>query len=98
MVSDATRRIDEGEKREAYLTISTLMAYMVIETGRPRVVVHRRTESEGGFVAEAYEGVGAVVPLHAVGTELPLAELYARVEFGAAEPGSDDTVDQPRRG
>jgi Uma2 family endonuclease len=81
VVSDATRRIDEGEKREAYLTIPTLTAYLIIETDRPRVVVHRRTDS--GFIAEAYEGTDAVIPLEAIDAELPLAELYERVEFGA---------------
>jgi len=83
VVSEATRRIDEGEKREAYVTIPTLMAYLVIETGRPRVVVHRRTDS--GFVAEAYEGASAVIPLEAIDAELPLAELYERVDFSSAE-------------
>jgi Uma2 family endonuclease len=83
IVSEATRRIDEGEKREAYLTIPTLMAYLIIETDRPRVVVHRRTDS--GFVAEAYEGTDALIPLTATDAELPLAELYERVEFSAGE-------------
>jgi Uma2 family endonuclease len=82
-VSEATRRTDEGEKREAYLTIPTLTAYLVIETQQPRVVVHRRTDS--GFVAEAYEGIDAGIPLAAIDAELPLAELYERVEFSSAE-------------
>jgi Uma2 family endonuclease len=79
VVSEATRRIDEGEKREAYLAIPTLMAYLLIETDRPRVVMHRRVED--GFVAETYEGVDAVLPLAAIEAELPLAELYERVDF-----------------
>jgi Uma2 family endonuclease len=83
VVSEATRRIDEGEKREAYLTIPTLTNYLIIETDRPRVVVHRRIES-GAFVAEAYEGTAAVIPLEAIAAELPLAELYERVEFSSA--------------
>lgn len=84
VVSEATRRLDEGEKRDAYLTIPTLMAYLVIETDRPRVVVHRRTEQ--GFVAEAYEGTAAVVPLDAIDAELPLKDLYERVELPPTEP------------
>ncbi len=78
VVSDSTRRIDEGEKREAYLTIPSLMAYLIIETEDPRVVVHRRTAN--GFVAEVYEGVDAIIPLDSIEAELPLAELYERVE------------------
>lgn len=80
VVSEATRRTDEGEKREAYLTIPTLMAYMLIETDRPRVVVHTRTEQ--GFVANAYDGLAAVIPLDAIQAELRLADLYERVTFG----------------
>jgi Uma2 family endonuclease len=83
VVSDATRRIDEGEKREAYLTIPTLMAYLVIETDRPRVAVHRRTDS--GFVSEAYDRTDAVIALPFIEAELPLSELYERVEFTSAE-------------
>jgi Uma2 family endonuclease len=82
VVSESTRRLDEGEKREAYLTIPELTAYLIVETDRPRVVVHRRTDS--GFVAEAYEGRDSVIPLEAIGAELPLAELYERVEFPGA--------------
>jgi Uma2 family endonuclease len=81
VISDATRRIDEGEKREAYLTIPTLASYLLIESDRPRVVIHRRTEH--GFIAEAYEGVDAVISLYAIDVDLPLAELYERVEFSA---------------
>lgn len=79
VVSDATRRIDEGEKREAYLTIPTLSAYLLIETDAPRVVVHQRTDD--GFVAQVYEGLDAAVPLEALGVTLPLAELYERSAF-----------------
>ena len=81
VVSEATRRIDKGEKRDAYLTIPTLAEYLIIEIDQPRVAVHRRTNS--GFIAEAYDGVGAVIPLESIDAELPLAELYARVEFSA---------------
>jgi Uma2 family endonuclease len=83
VISEATRRIDEGEKRDAYLTIPSLMAYLLIETDRHRVVVHRRTES--GFVTEAYEGLQVVIPLEAIEAELPLADLYERVEIDATE-------------
>jgi Uma2 family endonuclease len=83
VLSPSTRRTDEGEKREAYLTIPTLSAYLLIETSQPRVVVHHRTP-DGGFVPHVYEGTDAVVPLDVIGTELPLAELYERVDFATA--------------
>jgi Uma2 family endonuclease len=84
VISDATRRIDEGEKRDAYLTIPTLSAYLLIESDSPRVVVYER--SERGFVAHLYEGLDAVIPLPAIGAQLALADLFDRVDFSAAEP------------
>lgn len=90
VVSEGTRRVDEHEKLEAYLTIATLSIYLLIETDQPRVVVHRRTDN--GFATEAYEGLDAVIPLEAIQAELPLAELYERVEFGADNsPRETDT-------
>lgn len=64
VLSEDTRRIDENEKRDAYLTISSLAAYLIIETDRPRVLLHRRMEQ--GFVAEAYAGLDASIPLQAI--------------------------------
>lgn len=78
-LSKATRRIDEGEKKAAYLTIPTLKIYLLIEQEKPKVVVHRRRGR--GVAKEVYEGLKAVIPLPEIGTELPLAEIYEDVEF-----------------
>jgi Uma2 family endonuclease len=82
VLSPTTRRIDEGEKRDAYLTIATLTTYLLVETNRPRVVAFERTDA--GFVERAYDGLDAVIPLPVIGISLPLAELYERVDFTAA--------------
>lgn len=82
VLSPETRRVDEGEKREAYLTIPTLRTYLLVESDRPRVVVYRRGDQ--GFALEEYAGLEAVVPLGEIQVELPLRDLYARVEFPAA--------------
>jgi Uma2 family endonuclease len=79
VLSRSTRRTDEGEKKDAYLTIPTLGVYALVEQESATVVVHRRTEH--GFVREVYEGQRAVIPLPEIGVELPLVEIYERVEF-----------------
>jgi Uma2 family endonuclease len=81
VISDKTRRIDEGEKRDAYLTIPELSAYLLIESASRRIVVYHRTDS--GFVPRQYEGPDAVVPLEAISAQLSLGELYERVDFSA---------------
>src|SRR5262249_55074732 len=79
VLSRSTRRIDEGEKKNAYLTIPSLGAYLLIEQEFPAVVAFRRTEQ--GFVREVYQGLEAVIPLPEIETELPLSEIYEAVEF-----------------
>src|SRR5438552_14392767 len=79
VISRSTRRIDEGEKKDAYLTIPSLSVYLLFEQDQPAVVAYRRTPQ--GFVREVYEGKGAVVPLSEIETDLPLAEIYDGVEF-----------------
>ncbi|MFO0965983.1 MAG: hypothetical protein U0793_10420 [Gemmataceae bacterium] len=75
------RPADEGEKKDAYLTIPSLGVYALVEQSMARVIVHRRTEQ--GFVSEVYEGLEAVAPLPEIETELPLSEIYDGVEFSA---------------
>ena len=69
VLSQATRRIDEGEKRDAYLTIPSLQVYALVEHESGAVVVYRCGEQ--GFVREDYEGLAAVLPLSKIEAEVP---------------------------
>jgi Uma2 family endonuclease len=79
VLSRKTRRIDEGEKKDAYLTIPSLFVYLLIEQEIAAVTVYRRMED--GFRREVLSGVEAVVALGEIGVELPLAELYDGVDL-----------------
>jgi Uma2 family endonuclease len=81
-----TRRIDEGEKKDAYLTIPSLCVYALVEQEMAAVVALRR--SEHGFVREVYEGLDAILPLPEVDIDLPLSEIYDGVQF-APEPDDE---------
>ena len=85
VMSQSTRRIDLGEKKDAYTTIPSLGVYLLIEQDFPAVVVFRRNGD--GFVREVYEGLDAVVPLGEIEIELPLREIYENVQFDP-EPDS----------
>ena len=84
-----TRRLDEGEKKDAYQTIPFLGVYVLLEQESPAAVVFRRTER--GFVREVYRGLDAVVPLGEIEIDLPLAEMYDAVEF-VSEANEDETA------
>jgi Uma2 family endonuclease len=83
VMSEATRRIDEGEKKDAYLSIPSLSAYVLIEQDRPAATVYRRTEQ--GFVRDVYTGLATSIPLREIDVELALADVYEGVEF-VSEP------------
>ena len=86
VLSQRTRRIDEGEKKDAYLTIPSLRVYVMIEQETAAIVAFRRTD--GGFAREVYQGLDAVLPLPEIGIDLPLTEIYEAVEF-APEQGEE---------
>lgn len=79
VLSRGSRRLDEGEKKDAYLAIPSLSVYALVERETAAVVVYRRTEQ--GFVREVDEGLDAVLPLPEIEIELPLTEMYEGVEF-----------------
>ena|ERR1700722_11188745 len=86
VLSQRTRRVDEGEKKDAYLTIPSLKVYVLIEQESAAVVAFRRKEND--FEREVYLGMDAVLPLAEIGIELPLAEIYEGIEF-VPEPEED---------
>ena len=85
VLSRSTRRIDEGEKKDAYLTIPSLAVYVLVEQDTAAVVAFHRTEE--GFVRGVYDRLDDILPLDEIGIELPLAEIYEGVEF---TPEADD--------
>jgi Uma2 family endonuclease len=89
VLSRKTRRIDEGEKKDAYLTMPSLSVYLLIEQEVAGVTVYRRVEE--GFRREVYSGLDATIPLSEIDTELPLRELYDAVEL-LPEPDGDEAA------
>lgn len=79
VLSESTRRIDQGEKCDTYLRIPSLRVLLLVESEAMEVTVHRRT-ADGSFAVEYHAGAEAVIPLPEIGVELPLAELYAGTE------------------
>lgn len=92
VISESTRRYDEHEKRDAYLSINSLRVYVLVEQATAKALVLRRNDS--GFAMECAEGLDAVIPLPEIRVKLPLAELYANVEFLPPVPDDDEEWDE----
>lgn len=78
VVSESTRRIDEGEKREQYLSIESLHAYVLLEQDQVAARVLARDENNQ-FVEAIYHGNQAVIEFATLNLKLELSELYAGV-------------------
>lgn len=78
VLSEETRRIDEGEKRLACTAIPSLTTYVMLEQQTARAGVLRRTAT--GFVREVHTH-GTTIPLPALGIDLPLVEAYDGMTF-----------------
>jgi Uma2 family endonuclease len=89
VLSKSTRRVDEGEKKDAYLTIPSLAVYLLVEQYSPMVTVFRRAGTD--FVRQVHEGMRAVIPLPELGIELPLADIYEGVDF-IPEPTDEEDL------
>lgn len=84
VLSESTRRIDQTEKRDIYLGIPSVAAYLLIEPNRPEVSAYRRVGPGAGLVSfqtERYTGTDAEIEIPEIDATLPLAELYERVAF-----------------
>lgn len=87
VVSESTRRVDEYEKREAYLSIDSLCVYILIEQSSAAALVYRRADS--GFECESYVGMDTIIPLPEIECQLALADLYQNVDFTTIAPEDD---------
>lgn len=79
VLSESTRRIDTGEKKEAYLTIPSLKVLMLVDSEQKQVTVYRRSPS-GEFEVEGYADSGTIA-LAEIGAEISLEEIYRGVEL-----------------
>ncbi len=96
VTSPSTRRTDLGEKKDAYLAIPTLAAYLVAESNEVAVQVFRRT-SNGDFRREVALGPEAVIDLPEIGATLALADLYEGVSFEDEPDGLHTAEDEEDR-
>lgn len=80
VLSDSTEKYDRGKKFEHYRTIPSLREYVLISQDRAHVDRFALNE-QGQWVLNDLSGLDAVVDLAAVECRLPLADVYAKVEF-----------------
>jgi len=84
VLSDSTEAYDRGAKFAHYRTLPSLQEYVLVSQHEPRIEHYLRLES-GQWVLTAYEGEGAIAALPTLGCELPLSEVYDKVNLLVAD-------------
>ncbi|GAB5404183.1 MAG: Uma2 family endonuclease [Aureliella sp.] len=83
VTSPSTRRVDQGEKRDAYLKIESLEYYVILDQDSPSAVVYQ--QNEAGFTPTVLDGLDQSLKLEALDCSLRLADIYDGVVFTAAD-------------
>ena len=78
--SPSTADFDYGGKFALYRRLATLDEYVLIAQDNPNVDVFFRSP-DGRWILSSTESLEASVKLDSLGIALPMAELYAGVEF-----------------
>lgn len=84
LLSPTTAAYDRGKKFEKYRRIPSLQEYVLLEQDRVHAEIFTR-QDDNSWALREFSGVDAMLPLHSVGAQIPLAALYEGVDFAAAE-------------
>ncbi len=86
VLSPSTEEFDRGDKFLRYQKLDSLTDYILVSAARMRVEHYVRQEG-GSWIFHHHEQPGDVLYLASIGTELPLAEIYERVQFPEEDSG-----------
>lgn len=84
VLSDSTEACDRGEKFESYRQLPSLREYLLIDQHRPKIEHYLRLDG-GAWRFSPIAGTEGEVQLATGGVRLALAEVYAKIDFAAAE-------------
>lgn len=80
VLSDSTEKYDRGRKFAYYQQIESLREYVLISQDTTRIECFTRLEDRRWMLTIAGT-LESVMPLESIGCALPLAEVYARIQF-----------------
>ena len=86
VLSPTTERNDRGRKLRDYITVESLMVYLLVSQDVPRVEQFSRAE-DGRWNYGMVTGMESVLDIPALSVSLNLADIYDQIEFVR---GADD--------
>jgi len=80
VLSESTEKYDRGKKFEHYRRIGSLREYVLVAQDECRVERFER-QPDGAWLLSVMDRMEDTLKLPAIGCELPLAEIYDKVQF-----------------
>jgi Uma2 family endonuclease len=84
VLSKSTKNYDRGDKFEFYRSIPEFREYIMVDQYRFKVE-HFAKNSEGKWVLTEYDSADAVLALSSLDFQIPLRDIYERVNFEESE-------------
>ncbi len=79
VTSPSSYHIDHVQKLAFYRSLPSMRLFLIVEQQRPGATLHLRTDA--GWHKRVYSELDDVIPLEALGCQLPLAEIYRDIAF-----------------
>ncbi len=80
VLSESTEKYDRGKKFQNYRQLESLREYVLVSQEEPVIECYVR-QPGGEWLLKSTEGLDATVELGTVGCHLPMAEVFAKVNF-----------------
>jgi Uma2 family endonuclease len=87
VLSERTEAYDRGAKFAHYQRLPSLQEYVLVSSHQTRVERFLRQETGAGWLYGQCSQPDATLELASIGCTLPLAGVYAKVQFVEPEPG-----------
>jgi Uma2 family endonuclease len=84
VLSKSTRSYDLDEKFAAYRTIPSFQEYVLIDQYKNHVEQYSKTD-ENKWIFSEYEEEGTILTLSSIQFQIPLSDIYDKVDFEAQE-------------
>jgi Uma2 family endonuclease len=81
VLSPSTEAYDRGDKFRKYRSIPSFCEYLVVSQAEPCVEQYLRLEQGDRWQLQTYDQLDQIISLESLKIELPLQEIYRRVDF-----------------
>jgi Uma2 family endonuclease len=81
VLSPSTEAYDRGDKFRKYRSIPSFCEYLVVSQSEPYIEKYLRLEQGDRWQLQTYDQLDQIISLESLKVELPLQEIYRRVDF-----------------